>query len=101
MQYDYKHRMNGWSQATAGVEFNCKAAVAPITLYISFNKRRRLENEGLVNLTKDTGRELDSPAPRAMCYPLLYAPVYMIMDRHKLWLALSSAIHSMHSRLKT
>jgi len=27
-----------------------------ITLYISINKRRRLENEGLVNITGDTGR---------------------------------------------
>jgi len=26
MQYFYNHSMNGWSQATTGVEFNCKAA---------------------------------------------------------------------------
>jgi len=45
---------------------------APITLYISFNKHHRLVNEGLVNLTGDTGRKLDLPAPHARCFPPLY-----------------------------
>src|SRR6218665_2224867 len=36
---------------------------APIPLYISFNKCRRLANERLVNLMGDTGRKLGSQAP--------------------------------------
>ena len=43
---------------------------APITLYI-FNKRRRLANEGLVNLIGDTVRELGSPLPRACVLPII------------------------------
>jgi len=35
-----------------------------ITLYISFNKRRCLASEGLVNLTGDTGPELRSASTR-------------------------------------
>src|SRR6218665_235027 len=45
---------------------------ALITSYISFNNRRLLANEGLVNFTGYTERELGSPAPRATCYPQLY-----------------------------
>jgi len=43
-----------------------------IKLYISFDKRHRLANEGLLNLTGDTGRELGLPASCARFYPLLY-----------------------------
>src|SRR6218665_2237123 len=68
--YEY-NKMNRRSQVIIGFEFNCRA---PIALYISFNERRRLANEGLVNLTGDTGRKLGWPAPHARCYPLLYGP---------------------------
>ena len=43
-------------------------------LYISFNKRRHLENEGLANITGHKGSKLSSPAPHARYYPLLYVP---------------------------
>jgi len=59
-------------------ESNLTNRMANITLHISFNKRRRLAKEGLVNLTRGTGCklgspgcELGSPALRTRCYPLL------------------------------
>jgi len=60
-KYVYNHSMNVWSQVITEVEINCAAATQDahnINLYILFNKRRRLANEGLVGLTGDTGREL-------------------------------------------
>jgi len=52
----------------------CRAC---ITLYISFNKRRLLANEGLVNLTGIWDANLDSLSHPPVCYPLLYWPPYI------------------------
>jgi len=51
-----------------------QARRAPIMLYISFHKCRRLAKEGLLNITEDMECKLGLPAPCIRCYPLLYGP---------------------------
>src|SRR6218665_2304787 len=52
------------------------------TLYISFNKRRRLVSEELVSLTGIIqGANSGLPAPRAKMLPLLYAPFVSVLER--------------------
>jgi len=59
--------------------FNCMAAMQGIhhVIHIQFSQlwRQHLAKEGLVNLKGNMRRELVLPAPRTICYPLLFPPL--------------------------